>query len=151
MQRALRNNDLEIDDLKEKMEKLNTDQQFKQDFENYSTKKNDLAYYIIEQLEIHLLSGVRPLPHGLSQHVEHIMPKNPSNAKNKKTEWGHVRNHELFNEYKYRLGNLLILEGDINKKCGNNPFSKKVTEYKKSGLHYPKEVINNYTDWDFEK
>lgn len=152
MARGLRSEELSIDEMITKMKKLSPDKEFKENFKTFSTKTNSLAYYILEQLENYHLSGVEALPQSLSQHVEHIMPKRPSRAKDRTTEWSHVRNEELFNEFRNRIGNLLILESNINKAASNHTFEKKVKVYKDSGLYYPHEIIDNYSScsWDFE-
>ncbi|WP_416387168.1 GmrSD restriction endonuclease domain-containing protein [Defluviitalea raffinosedens] len=54
------------------------------------TWKENLAFYILYELEANRMTGVIPLPHSPSQHIEHIMPKRPSNAQSRQHEWSHV-------------------------------------------------------------
>ena len=147
---ALRSGD-SVDQCIEKMKAISENDVFKMDFEDFSTKSNNLAFYILYQLEKHKgnNAGLIPHPHSASQHVEHIMPKKPG------TYWTHVSNDPLYNKFVYRLGNLLILEKDINQKVKNKEYSFKIgnshnLDYNHSQLHYPKQVAGNYSSWDFD-
>lgn len=140
-----------IDQCISQMKTLSPDAVFKKDFTNYSTKLNDIAFYILFQLEKYKGSnaGLIPHPHSRSQHVEHIMPKKPG------TNWPHVSDNPLYTKYLYRLGNLLILEKNINQKIKNKDFTFKKSnvhnlDYSTSQLYYPKEV-KTYSEWNFEK
>lgn len=153
MSRSLRNIEREtsikdIDSLIDYMHKLTDDSTFERRFREFSTKSSPLAYYILSELEKSYVKGVVPVPHGLEQHVEHVMPKKPSRANNRSHEWGHVRNLPEYKEYVYKLGNLLILESSINQNVGNSIFDTKKQQYKKSSLHYPKQVAFE-KNWDF--
>lgn len=138
-----------LDDLTEYMKSLTVDTIFKRNFKQFSTKSMQLAFYIIYSLEKTLRTGVVPLTHGPKQHVEHIMPKKPSKAKNRMNEWNHVRNEDEYSEYIHRLGNLMILESDINESIKNKDFKDKIEGYKKSGLYYADDIVKNYAQWDF--
>lgn len=138
-----------IDDLIKYMKDVTPDTLFKKNFKVFSTKSMPLAFYIMYKLEKHIKSGVVPLPHGPKQHIEHIMPKNPSNRRNRLHEWAHVRNRPEYNEYVHRLGNLMILESEINESIKNKDFKDKLIKYKESGLHYPEMIVQTYTVWDF--
>lgn len=138
-----------IDDLIKYMKDVTPDTLFKKNFKEFSTKSMPLAFYIIYKLEKYIKSGVVPLPHGPKQHIEHIMPKTPSNRRNRLHEWAHVRNKPEYNEYVHRLGNLMILESEINESIKNKDFKDKVIKYKESGLHYPEMIAQSYTEWDF--
>ncbi|KKY00230.1 hypothetical protein VN21_15295 [Paraclostridium benzoelyticum] len=138
-----------LDDIKKYMELMTPDIVFKKNFKEFSTKSMPLAFYIIYNLEKHLKSGVQPLPHGPKQHIEHIMPKNPSNRKNRLHEWSHVRNKAEYNEYIHRLGNLMILESEINSAIKNKDFIEKLNKYQDSNLYYPDLIVQNYSKWDF--
>lgn len=138
-----------LDDLLGYMEWLTPDTKFMNNFAEFSAKSNELAFYILNGLEKIQQRGVRPLPHGPGQHVEHIMPKQPSRATSRANEWGHVRNDALYKDYVYRLGNLLILESEINQAVRNRDFDYKKQSYVDSGLFYPKDIASRYSIWDF--
>ncbi|OXX83391.1 hypothetical protein AVM15_11225, partial [Paraclostridium benzoelyticum] len=139
-----------IDDIVEYMKKLTSDILFKKNFKEFSTKSMSLASYILFNLEKYLKPGVQPLPHSPKQHIEHIMPKKPSNAKARVNEWSHVRDKAEYVEYIHRLGNLMILESEINVKINNKDFTDKLIEYRKSNLYYPGIIVQDYSTWDFE-
>lgn len=138
----------DIDSLIDYMHKITDDSTFERRFREFSTKSSPLAYYILSELEKSYVRGVLPAPHGLEQHVEHIMPKKPSRASTRIHEWGHVRNLPEYKEYVYKLGNLLILESSINQNVGNAEFNMKKIQYMESSLHYPKEVAIK-ENWSF--
>ena len=79
-----------LDELIEYMETLTDDKTFERNFTEFTTKTSTLAFYILFELEKNRMSGVVPLPHGPSQHVEHIMPKRPSNKKERLNNWDSV-------------------------------------------------------------
>lgn len=139
---------IDLDSLIVYMESITDNSTFKRKFKEFSTKSSPLAYYILCELEKFYLTGVVPLPHGLAQHVEHIMPKKPSKALNRLTEWEHVRSSADYKEYVYRLGNIMILESNINQMVANHPFSEKKTKFLNSGLYYPK-IVSKEKEWNF--
>ncbi|MGQ3380766.1 DUF262 domain-containing protein [Priestia endophytica] len=149
LSRALRNNEKNLDEVIEYLKELTTDQQFFNHFNSFSTKSNNIAFYILEQLEKNRMTGVVPLPHSPSQHVEHIMPKKPSTAASRINEWSHVRNNVEYKDFAYRLGNLIILESDLNQRMGNKDFKDKKVIYLTSGLSYPRDIAAAYHNWDF--
>ncbi|MCA0172972.1 HNH endonuclease family protein [Bacillus sp. RAR_GA_16] len=140
----------DLDDLIAYMESLTPEITFRQNFLQFKTKNNELAFYLLEELEKYKLSGVVPLDQSPSQHLEHIMPRSLSRAKNRQGEWNKVRDLESYNDYKFRLGNLLILESEINQRASNRDFEFKKSCYVDSGLHYPIK-ITEIEDWNFEK
>ena len=148
---GLRNGDT-ADVCIQKMQRKSTDAVFKDDFAKAMIKSNDLAFYILYQMEKRkgMASGVIPYGHSANQHVEHIMPKKPSN------NWPGLSDDPLYSKYVYRLGNLLVLERDINQKIKNKDYNYKVSntdnkDYNHSALYYPKKVATDYTTWDFKK
>lgn len=141
---------VDIDSLIVYMRSLTEDKRFENQFQEFSTKSSPLAFYILKELEKSYVSGVQPLPHGIQQHIEHVMPKNPSRVSSRQHEWSHVRNLSEYKENVFKLGNLLILESNINQNVSNSDFDSKKAEYQKSGLYYPKQISNENV-WDFYK
>lgn len=150
LSKDLRNNSKTPAEIITYMNTITSDQEFVSDFEKFVTKSAGLAFYILYELEKSRMTGVIPLPHSPSQHVEHIMPKKPSRAASRQNEWGHVRNNPEYKDYVYRLGNMIILESEKNQKVGNKEFDEKKQVYKTSGLSYPKEIALAYSTWDFD-
>ncbi|NRS81661.1 DUF262 domain-containing protein [Bacillus cereus] len=149
MSKSLRDGTRDLNDIISYMHDLTTDQEFSHDFSMFATKSSAVAFYLLNQLEINRLHGVVPLPHGPSQHIEHIMPKKPSQARARQHEWRHVRDNPEYKDYVYRLGNLIILESDINQSVGNKDFNDKKVLYLDSDLTYPREISATHSNWDF--
>ncbi|MDA1810961.1 MULTISPECIES: DUF262 domain-containing protein [Bacillus] len=149
MSKSLRDGTRDLNSTISYMHSLTTDQEFSHDFSIFATKSSAVAFYLLNQLEINRMSGVVPLPHGPSQHIEHIMPKKPSKARTRLSEWSHVRDNPEYKDYVHRLGNMLILESDINQSVGNKDFNNKKNLYHNSGLSYPRDISATYTIWDF--
>ncbi|MFJ1121428.1 DUF262 domain-containing protein [Bacillus cereus group sp. MYBK132-2] len=149
MSKSLRDGTRDLNDIISYMLDLTTDQEFSHDFSMFATKSSAVAFYLLNQLEINRLHGVVPLPHGPSQHIEHIMPKKPSQARARQHEWRHVRDNPEYKDYVYRLGNLIILESDINQSVGNKDFNDKKVLYLDSDLTYPREISATHSNWDF--
>lgn len=149
MSKALREGVRDLNSTISYMRGLTTDQEFVSDFTSFSSKTSSVAFYILHEFERNRMSGVVPLPHGPSQHVEHIMPKKPSQARNRLNEWNHVRNNPEYKDYVHRLGNLIILESVINQSVGNKDFNDKKLLYQTSDLSYPRDISATYNIWDF--
>jgi len=150
---------------------VSPDVEFEKDFLAKSEKRVKIQFYILYSMEKHLAggSGLIPLPHGEKQHIEHILPKNFSKAKKRQNEWSWARakpeDHKL---YLNRLGNLCVLERDINMHISNFEFEAKRSaaypkgsekiqglnrkSYEDSQLRLVKELLDtkNYPDWSFE-
>ncbi|TIN31724.1 MAG: DUF262 domain-containing protein [Mesorhizobium sp.] len=63
--------------------------------------------------------------------IEHILPNTPTAAL--RNQWAAENPNTLYDDYKNRLGNLTLLEKPINIVAGNDFFSGKTAEYRKSG------------------
>ncbi|QYR20996.1 DUF262 domain-containing HNH endonuclease family protein [Paenibacillus sp. sptzw28] len=151
MSKALRDGTRDLDSTINYIKSLTSDHEFNNNFITFRTNNSNLAFYILNELERNRMTGVVPLPHSPSQHVEHIMPKKPSKAATRVDEWGHVRNNPEYSDFVTRLGNLLILESDKNQNVGNKDFNDKKQIYQTSGLSYPRDISasSTYIVWDF--
>lgn len=63
--------------------------------------------------------------------IEHILPNTPTAEL--RDQWAADNPHALYDDYKNRLGNLTLLEKPINIVAGNDFYSGKTAEYRKSG------------------
>jgi hypothetical protein len=147
----VRNGEFGLDELAAYMRGLADDVVFEGKFAKFSTKAANVAFYLLYELEKALRPGVQPLDHGPSQHVEHVMPKKPSQQPARLGEWNHVRDDPRYKEYLHRLGNLIILEAELNQSVRNHDFLYKVAAYRDSNLYYPGEISRRYTVWDFDQ
>jgi hypothetical protein len=115
------------------------DSDFKNSFKDFAVSSSKLGYYTVYWIERYLndiaKTGLLPVQHGYSQHLEHIMPQTPRIqecplAYNlKKTPEGGFR------ELLWRIGNLVPLPASDNTSIKNKHFEQKWSEaYIKSGL-----------------
>ncbi len=65
-----------------------------------------------------------------SLEIEHILPNNPQNDLRRSFEADNP--YARYDDYKHRLGNLTLLEKPINIVAGNDCFTTKKAEYRKS-------------------
>jgi hypothetical protein len=113
------------------------DNRFKAGFARHVERRVKVQYYILRELETRLLGGGKGVipgnHHSAKNHIEHILPKRLANAKGRETEWSWARaNPDKHQSLVNRLGNLLILEHDINKEVANHEFQvKRDGKYKK--------------------
>ncbi len=146
-------------------QKMSNDNDFKTAFSTSVQTNTKIQYYILYNIEKYISgsagSGLQPYPHSVSQHIEHILPKNLSGSPKRLSEWQWAKlkpddHKSLIN----RIGNLLILEAPINKQVSNHSFRSKQTgfylnskkikpSYKDSGLKLALDLssINKYPDW----
>ncbi|MEZ0322816.1 MAG: DUF262 domain-containing HNH endonuclease family protein [Hydrogenothermaceae bacterium] len=137
-------------EIMEEFKREASDNDFKTSFPDFKPRTTKLGFYVIKKIEDFLSKGqgITVLNQSPSQHLEHILPKNP-----KMEEWPHIYRgqglDERFNIYVDKIGNLTILEADINKRIRNKPFEFKKSEYRNSRLLLPKEISKN-ENWDFD-
>ena len=119
------------------------DNQFENDFsikELKSNSRNDkIAKYILSKFEKYL-NGLEVEYLSDSNTLEHVLPKHPNN------DW--IISDETIERSKFRIGNLLLLEKNINKNIENLSFSEKITKYKESNFPITKDFSKSYSEWD---
>ena len=154
---SLRDDNLTVKDIKNSFLENANDNAFKISFETFCPGTNKIGFYIIKKIEDHLSNGqgIKVSDQSPLQHLEHIMPQNIN-----ETEWGHLyeggKKHEKFSSYLDRVGNLTILERNINCHIKNKSFNHKILNeeqkgYSNSALKLPKKIQNfsNNGLWDF--
>lgn len=72
--------------------------------------------------------------------IEHILPENPDENWNQFTD-------DQIERCKYRLGNLTLLEKNLNNNCGTKSFEQKVNYYKKSNSKLTQSICDHYSEW----
>ena len=148
------------------------DASFKESFVSYATSRKIVQYYILRKIETHLLGGFRGLILGdhdsSSNTVEHILPRTLSRKPTRLNEWKWARDApDLHKALLNKLGNLVILESDINRDVGSfsfnvkqRGFTQKIRRverrhkgYCDSALVSPNELADNtvWTDWTEEQ
>jgi hypothetical protein len=118
------------------------DHLFEAAFRTYSVPRVKLAFFVVYWLERHLMkhSGAIPLPHGAEQHLEHIMPKTPSDS-----DWKWATSLKKTDEVEFadllsRVGNLLPMPAKANTSMKNKGIKAKLAVYSKTALVSPKQV-----------
>ena len=116
-----------VEEFQDYLKDQSDDLQFETQFANHSERRRKIQYYILSKLEKHLLGGGKGVipgdHHTAKNHIEHILPKRLSTAKGRTNEWEWAKNdRDLHLKFVNRIGNMLILEGDINKSVTNHEF-----------------------------
>lgn len=73
--------------------------------------------------------------------IEHIVPENPEDG-----DWS-----ESLEEYTYRLGNMVLLEKNLNQDIGNTDYATKRETLKSSSFKTAQYVAENYEEWSTDK
>ena len=97
--------------------------------DNKQKRKNAITKYAIYKIEEILSEKNQVEFDRISATIEHIVPE--SSEKDKKL----VLN----------VGNLIILEANLNNECGNLSFEEKLSIYKKSTYNFVKEFLKKYS------
>lgn len=128
-----------------RLESHSTTVEFEAQLKKFSAPSNKVGFYVIEMIENHIAAGagVHVQRQSASQHLEHVMPKKPNSA-----DWGHVTGDPAWGDSLSRMGNLLILEQNINGHIKNKAFAFKDNnarklDYQHSKMTLPK-LAKNY-------
>jgi uncharacterized protein with ParB-like and HNH nuclease domain len=104
-------------------------------FSSKSAKQKKLVYYVLSKIEYKMQNSNIQL-HNMS--IEHIYPESP-----KSDEWDKIEE-----KYIYNIGNLVLLDAELNSKIGNINYQKKKNEIlKKSKILSTKDILNNNQKW----
>lgn len=106
-----------------------SDQEFKAAFEVWSGKATGNIQYIFREINKVIDPNNEINLKGSSVHVEHIMPITAD-------QW--EISEEDHEEYLWRLGNLTLLSGKINREISNKPFKEKQKKYQSSKIELNK-------------
>ena len=138
-------------DIGDFLKTISPDSTFIEKFKTFGDRTAKVGYYVVHKIEKLKLTGTMPLPHSEVQHLEHIMPKNPSArfwpeaAAMKREERDNYRN------LIWRIGNLLPLPRDINSSIKNKGIHEKISntagkDYMSTTLKSPREVRDFLVD-----
>ena len=102
----------------------------------YNSRNNQIAKYILCKLE--------KFEYGLTVDrdettLEHILPDNPDES----WEW----DDSAIQQYKYRLGNMALLEKGKNNDLGNASYLEKKNVYSKSSIPSTKKIGDTVNEW----
>jgi len=120
------------------------DEKFTRDFshkEMDTGRRKKVVKYLLCELESDA-SGTPRVWETDPATIEHILPENPS------APWDEAFNPERQKDFIYRLGNLLLLEQQINRACQNSNFADKRRLYTQSGYHAARTIgKSELADW----
>jgi hypothetical protein len=119
-----------------RLRQASRDEDFRRSFAEFRPSRSRTQFYALFELEANRSKEagltIHPFPQSPSQNIEHILPQNPSKAKNRLAEWAQWRSSsnplhvsDDHREFINRLGNLAILEGEINRQVSNYDFQAK--------------------------
>lgn len=119
-----------VGEFRKYLRSLSDDTRFESEFLRHAQRRAKVQYYILRELETSLLgSGKGLIPGGhatAKNNIEHVLPKNLCTQEARKHEWGWARaSQEKHKALVNRLGNLLILEEEINDDVSNHDFEVK--------------------------
>jgi len=97
--------------------------------DNNQKRKNSITKYAIYKIEERLSEDNKTNFDTISATIEHIIPE--SNEKDR--------------ELVLNIGNLIILEKNLNEECENYDFEEKLPIYKKSTYHFVKAFLKKYS------
>jgi hypothetical protein len=122
---------------------LRTDDEFKLAFARASVSKTNLARYYLRSLELFKqddpfadLGGT--LDESFTFNVEHVMPQSES------PDWN--IDEEVGQQFRKRLGNMVLLNPDANVKLGSKSFSEKKKVYSASPVLLT-QAVGKFKDW----
>jgi len=131
--------------LKESIQNLiPTDKEFEDAFKIATISKSYIARYYLRKLEIsyRTTKEISPLQNPEKVTLEHILPENPNNLT---SDWADFDENKYRSYYK-RIGNLTLLDKDINSEIKNGKFDLKKEFYNSSEIFITKNIAR-YDKW----
>ena len=124
------------------------DQQFKDAFSDKEMKTSNarnkkIVCYILFEIEKKVYNQDFDIE-SAKYSLEHILPEHPSEA------WNYM-DESIQERCVYLLGNMCILETNLNRDVGNNEYAIKRDVYSKSVFHITNDVSEEYDAWDERK
>ncbi len=119
-----------------------SDDEFKISFTNKELRNNSRNRKVIKYILISLENCVANVAYDFTSEtntIEHILPQNPDDS------WDIDDN--IIDKYKYRLGNLSLLEKGKNNDIQNLPYTEKKDILKESMFKTTSGVAKYYDDW----
>lgn len=137
-----------IQSIIEELQEYNDPRDFQHNFNNFmNDPRPDEAKYVLRQITMDLdskHSDVIPLD---SLTLEHILPQQPNKWDARKFLGDSSALNADMKKFVNHLGNLTLLNKEVNKKIQNEVFAIKKTEYTNSSLEINKQTVCNYNKW----
>jgi len=121
-----------------------TDDDFQRAFEIATVSKAYIARYFLRKLEqaYRDTQELEPIKNPEKLTLEHILPENPTDLRK---DWPDF-NEDLHKAYYRKIGNLTLLDKEMNSTIGNGPFEGKKRIYALSELQITKKLVE-YDKW----
>lgn len=103
------------------------------------TRNKRIARYILFALEKHV-SGLEFEVDSELYSIEHILPENPQDG------WETFSDQE-HEQYVYRLGNMVLLRTDQNRRLENKPYAEKRGVFADCGIKVTEQTAEKYSEW----
>ncbi|MFH1005574.1 MAG: DUF262 domain-containing HNH endonuclease family protein [Bacteroidota bacterium] len=119
-----------------------SDSNFETSFSNkiFKNRNHKILKYIFSKIEKYKYKNDIPSESDLFS-IEHILPESADE------NWGDFDN-EAINRSVYRLGNLTLLEKQLNKDAGNLKYNDKKSFYKQSNSKLTTSLIEKFEEWN---
>ncbi|HVA51797.1 MAG TPA: DUF262 domain-containing protein [Pirellulales bacterium] len=108
-----------------------------------ASRNRQVARYLLFSLE-RQLSGQDLDVDSPRYSLEHVLPENPD------VHWPHFTDEQAI-EAVYRLGNLTLLEADLNRTIGNASFDEKKPVYTQSGFLLTQRLPLDNAEWTIDR
>ena len=106
-----------------------------------TSRNNKLVRYVLSEIERHK-HGQAPDRASDTYSIEHVLPVAPD------ASWGF--DDDAVERSVYRLGNLALLETNLNRDAGNDPYGLKRPIYQRSGIASTMAIAEHYEQWTEE-
>lgn len=120
------------------------DDEFKTSFAEksfpYSSRNVQIMRYILGKIEFFKGSPRLVKYNDDTASIEHIYPQNPSDA------WD--LDESKMQRFMYRLGNICLLEKNLNRDIQNGDFQNKKVVFEKSAFFYAGKIAQDFEVWD---
>lgn len=108
-------------------------------FGTHSPRNAKVVRYILQKLE-HQRHGHALDPDGPRYTLEHILPQHPEDG------WDHIETARM-EQWASRLGNMALLEANLNRNLANRPFQAKRSVYAESTVKLT-QALADFTEWN---
>lgn len=136
-------------ELKKSVERIiPTDDQFKNAFKIASVSKSYIARYYLRKLEesYRTTKELSPIQNPEKVNLEHILPENPTNLREAWEDF----DENTHKTYHRRIGNLTLLDKEMNSEVRDGNFLSKRKIYKESDIEITKK-LSKYKKWTPER
>ncbi len=107
-----------------------------------TTRNKKIVKYLFSKLEKH--NSLDLNLQSDTYNIEHILPENTSHTK----EWWDCISGKKQDELKYRIGNLVLLEANLNRQAGNKSYEAKKVIYKESHIKSVGYILKHFKNWN---